>query len=57
MDEVDDGEDELGLAARDPLAIGEQLASFVFDVLLELGVGSSTSVKGEKASPRALGVL
>jgi hypothetical protein len=47
VDEVDDGEDELGLAAGDAFAVGEELAAFVLDVFLELrGVGG-TRVKGE----------
>jgi hypothetical protein len=57
MYKVDNGEDELGLPAWNPLAIGEELAAFVLNILFELDGGRDTSVKGEKDSPRALGVL
>lgn len=36
VDEVDDGEDELGLSAWDAFAIGEELATLVLNVLFEL---------------------
>lgn len=57
VDEIDDGQDELGLAAWNALAIWEQFATLVLDVLAKLNAPGLTSVKGEKASPLALGVL
>jgi len=57
VDEVDDGQDELGLSTGDAFSVGEQLAAFVLDVLFELCWGSDTTVNGEKASPFAFGVL
>lgn len=47
VDEIDYGEDELGLAAGDAFAIGEELAAFVLDVFLELDGRGGTRVKGE----------
>lgn len=47
VDEVDDGEDELGLSARDAFAIGEELAALVLDVVAELRGEGGTRVKGE----------
>lgn len=47
VDEVDDGEDELGLSAWDAFAIGEELAALVLDILAELGGEGGTRVKGE----------
>jgi hypothetical protein len=47
VDEVDDGEDVLGLPAGYPLAVWEQLAPLVLDVLSELGIYFSTAEKGE----------
>lgn len=47
VDEVDDGEDELGLSAWDAFAIGEELATLVLDVLSELRREGGTRVKGE----------
>jgi hypothetical protein len=47
VDEVDAGEDEFCFAAGDAFAIGEELASFVVDILLELRGGGGTVSKGE----------
>lgn len=57
VDEIDDCQYELGFAAGNTFPIWEELASFVLDILSELDARRCTRVKGEYASPRALGVL
>lgn len=57
VDKVDHCQDVLRLAAWNAFAIGEQLAALVLDILKELPKADRTGLKGEKASPLALGVL
>ena len=47
MYEVDDSQDEFSFASRHPLAIWEQLAAFVIDILSELNGWAVTTSKGE----------
>ena len=46
VDEVDNGKDELGFPAWDPLAIREQSTPFLMDILFELSEAAGYSFEG-----------
>ena len=57
VDKVDYCQDVFRLATRHAFTIGEKLTALVLEILKELPRAIGTGLKGEKASPRALGVL